>query len=215
MKNLDKKNNLSIVIVNFNAGDFLQNCLQSLEKVREDTLFDVWVVDNASQDGSIEKAKQKFTQNHYIENKENLGFGKANNIALRQIKTEYVLFLNPDAKVLDKTLEFMLNYLDENPDVGAATCKVEKMDGSLDWASHRGFPTPWASFMFFLGDDSLYHLTEHDLTKAHEVDAISGAFFMTRKSVLDKVGLFDEDYFMYGEDIDLCFRIKEAGYKVM
>ena len=215
MKNLDKKNNLSIVIVNFNAGDFLQNCLQSLEKVREDTLFDVWVVDNASQDGSIEKAKQKFPQNHYIENKENLGFGKANNIALRQIKTEYVLFLNPDAKVLDKTLEFMLNYLDENPDVGAATCKVEKMDGSLDWASHRGFPTPWASFMFFLGDDSLYHLTEHDLTKAHEVDAISGAFFMTRKSVLDKVGLFDEDYFLYAEDIDLCFRIKQAGFKVM
>lgn len=210
MKNLSKK--ISIIIVNFNGGEYLLQCLKSLL----DDQADIWVVDNASWDGSLKEARKKFPGINYLQNNENLGFSKANNLVLRKIKTKYILLLNPDSEVLPGTIQYMVDYMEKNQDVGVATCKVEKEDGSLDPASHRGFPTPWVSFLYYvLGNDSLYHLTNCNFSKPHEVDAISGAFFLTKKEVLDKVGLFDEDYFLYGEDLDLCFRIKEAGYKIM
>ena len=110
----------------------------------------------------------------------------------------------------------MLKFMEDNPTVGAATCRVELANGLLDWSSHRGFPTPIAAFFYyFLGNDKYYHLSDRDMENIHEVDGITGAFFLTRKSVLDKVGLFDKDYFMYAEDLDLCFRIKKAGYKII
>ncbi len=210
------KNELTIIIVNFNGGEYLLQCLESLKKAKEEILFATWVVDNASSDGSIEKAKNKFPEINYLINKNNLGFGTANNLILRKINTEYILLLNPDSKVLPGTIQYMVDFMKNNQDVGVATCRVEKEDGSLDFASHRGFPTPWTSFLYYcLGNDSLYHLTNSDFSKPHEVDAVAGAFFMTRKEVLDKVGLFDEDYFLYAEDLDLCFRIKQAGFKIM
>lgn len=218
MKSLDIS--LSVIIVNFNAGQFLIDCLASLDSAGSKLNLSVWVVDNASTDASLDEAQKKFVKVNYIKNNENLGFGRANNQALKKVKTEYILLLNPDCTVSARTLEYMLDFMQRHTDVGAASCKLERKDGSIDWASHRGFPTPWASFLYFvLGNDSLYHLTSQDMRKAHEVDAISGAFFMTRKSVLERVGPpaggFDEDYFLYGEDIDLCFRIKEAGFKIM
>lgn len=207
---------LTIIIVNFNGGEFLLQCLKSLQLIKGEVVFETWVVDNASWDGSLVEARKKFPGINYLPNKENLGFGKANNLVLRKIRSDYILLLNPDSKVLPGTIKYMINFMDKNPNVGAATCKVVKEDGSLDWASHRGFPTPWASFLYFiLKNDSLYHLTNKDVTKPHEVDAIAGAFFLTKKDVLDKVGYFDEDYFLYAEDLDLCFRIKQAGYKIM
>ncbi|QQG43442.1 MAG: glycosyltransferase family 2 protein [Candidatus Daviesbacteria bacterium] len=217
MKVLKKiNNNLSVVIVNFNSGDFLVECLDSLEQVKNEVNLEIWVVDNASLDTSIKKARKKYPHVNYLLEKQNLGFGKANNLALRQIKNEYILILNPDSQVLPGTLELMLNFMKENPDVGASTCRVEKADGTLDWASHRGWPTPEAAFRYyFLGDDSLYHLTKRPMSKAHEIDALAGAFMLTRKSVLEKTGLFDEDYWLYGEDLDLCFRIKQNGFKIM
>lgn len=210
------KNNLTIIIVNFNGGGYLLQCLESLEKTKEEISFETWVVDNASSDGSIEKARKKFPNINYLVNKDNLGFGAANNLVLRKINTEYILLLNPDSQVLPGTIQYMVDFLERHTDVGVATCKVEKADGTIDWASHRGFPTPWASFLYFIfGNESLYHLTNEEMLKPHEVDAISGAFLLTKKEVLDKVGLFDEDYFLYGEDLDLCFRIKKAGFKIM
>lgn len=207
---------LSIIIVNFNAGIFLYECLKSLDESKGDLNLDIWVVDNASSDGSLEHVKKSFPKINFVENKENIGYGAASNIALKQVKNEFILLLNPDCYVTNQTLEEMLKFMQENEDVGAATCKVEKLDGSIDLASHRGFPTPWASFLYYIfKNDKLYHLTNKDMNILHEVDAIAGAFFITRKSVLDKVGLFDEDYFLYAEDIDLCFRIKKAGFKVM
>jgi GT2 family glycosyltransferase len=207
---------LDISIVSFNSGDFLLQCLKSLDEIKDEARLNIWVVDNNSTDDSIEQVQKKFPKVNLIQNKENLGFSKANNIALSKFTSEYILILNPDSKILPGTIKHMLNFLDQNPTVGAASCKVEKADGNLDWASHRGFPTPWASFKYyFLKDDSLYHLTNQDLKKPHEVDSIVGAFFLTRNSVLKKVGLFDERFFMYGEDLDLCYRIKKAGYKVM
>lgn len=211
-----KKNNLSVIIVNFNSGGYLVKCLSSLERVSDELDLDIWVVDNASTDGSLDKAKQANPSVIFIANKENIGFTKANNLVLKKVKNEFILILNPDTEVLAGTLQYMINYLDNHKDVGAASCRVELADGSLDWASHRGFPTPWASFLYYvMGDDRLYHLTGRNLSIIHEVDCITGAFFLTRKSVLDQVGLFDEDYFMYAEDIDLCFRIKRAGYKIV
>lgn len=207
---------LTISIVNYNAGDFLINCLESIEKYKDGLNIDVWVVDNASADDSAKKAKVKFPQFHFLFNQDNLGFGKAHNQILKKAKTKYILILNPDSELKKGTLKYMLSFMDKNNDAGAASCRVVKADGSLDWASHRGFPTPLASLLyFFFKDDRLYHLTDRDLSKPHEVDAIVGAFFLTKKEVLDKVGLFDEDYFMYAEDLDLCYRIKKANYKIM
>ncbi|MDO8619115.1 MAG: glycosyltransferase family 2 protein [Candidatus Daviesbacteria bacterium] len=214
MKN--SESNLSIVIVNYNAGQFLINCLSKLTEINNEIKLDIWVVDNASSDGSLEEAEQKFPKVNYIKNTENLGYGKANNIALRKIKSEYILLLNPDCIVSLKTIKFMLGFMKGSENVGAASCLVEQADGSIDWASHRGFPTPWAAFLYYvLGDDSRYHLTEENMKVPHQVDSISGAFFMTKRSVLEKVGFFDEDYFLYAEDLDLCFRMKEKGFKIM
>lgn len=213
MNNSVKK--ISVSIVNYNAGDFLLRCLESLEKSTNVDL-DIYVVDNASSDNSLEKAIKKFPKVNFIKNQENLGFSKAHNQILRKIKTEFILILNPDTEVSSDAISKMVLFLEKNPKVGALTCKLVLENGKLDWASHRGFPTPLASFMYyFLKDDSLYHLSKKSLDTPHEVDAISGSFFMTRKSVLEKVGLFDEDYFMYAEDIDLCYRIKKAGLKIM
>lgn len=207
---------LTISIVNYNAGDYLLSCLNSLEKVSDEADFDVFIIDNASSDGSIEEAKKKSPKFSYILNSENLGFGKAQNTVLKNAKTPYVLTLNPDCEVPSGTLSYMLDFMDKNPDVGVSSPRIEKANGSLDIASHRGFPTPWASFLyFFLKNDRLYHLTNRDMSKTHEVDSVVGAFMLMRKSVLEIVGYFDEDYFLYGEDIDLCYRIKQLGFKVM
>lgn len=214
---MDKKlPKLSIVIVNYNGGELFIKCLDSVKAAEKEANLDVWVVDNVSTDGYLEKAQHKFSHFNYILNKENLGFSKANNIALKKVKNEYVLILNPDTEIFPGVLSYMLKFMENNSQVGAATCRVELSNGSLDWASHRGLPTPWASLLYYLfKNDRLYHLIDRDLETIHEVDSITGAFFLTRKSVLDKVGLFDEDYFMYAEDLDLCYRIKKAGYKIL
>ncbi len=207
---------LTISIVNYNAGEYLIKCLQSLEKVCSELDFNVVILDNGSKDGSFEKARRKFPQFDYIDNKNNLGFGKAHNVAMKKANTPYLLTLNPDCEVPRGTLKYIFDFMEKNPEVGIATSKVEKADGSLDIASHRGFPTPFASFKyFFLKNDTEYHLTNRDMNKIHEIDSAVGAFMFIRKSVLDMVGYFDEDYFLYGEDIDICFRAKKAGFRVM
>lgn len=207
---------LSITIVNYNAGEYLIKCLDSLKKVEKELEFDVYIIDNDSKDDSFERAQKKFPEFIYIDNKANLGFGKAHNIALKRAKTPYLLTLNPDCEVPKGTLKFIYDFMEKNPDVGLSTPKVEKADGSLDIACHRGFPTPKASFeYFFLKNDRLYHLTDRNMNEIHEIDSAVGAFMFMRREVLQKVGYFDEDYFLYGEDIDMCFRIKKAGFKVM
>lgn len=209
------KKDLNISIVNYNAGEYLLNCLESIEQVNNEANIQVFVIDNASTDGSFEKAKEEFSQFKYIKNTDNLGFGKAHNIILKRLDSGYILILNPDTKLQKGVISKILDFMDKNAGVGAATCEILLPDGRVDLTAHRRFPTPLTSLLYFLGDESLYHLTNRNLNQPHEVDAISGSFFLTRKSVLDKVGLFDEDYFMYAEDIDLCYRIKQWGYKIM
>lgn len=206
---------LTISIVNYNTDDYLVKCLRSIQSVENEAEIATYVVDNASSDDSTKKAQKLFPKVNFILNKVNLGFGKAHNQVLKNLNTEYALILNPDTLLGKGVISTMLKFMDENSDVGAATCKIVLPDGSIDLTAHRGFPTPLASLLYFLGIDWLYHLSLKNLNNIHEVDAISGSFFLTRKSILDNVGFFDEDFFMYAEDIDLCFRIKESGYKIM
>lgn len=206
---------LSISIVNYNSGQVLVDCLRSIQAVSTEANIDIWIVDNASSDGSVELLQKEFPKYHYILNSENFGFGKAHNQALRQIKTEYTLVLNPDTLLKPGVLAGMLEYMNQNPKVGVSTCKIVYSTGQVDLTAHRGFPTPWASLLYILGNDSLYHLSSRISDQPHPVDAISGAFFFARQAILEKVGFFDEDYFMYAEDIDLCFKIKQAGFEVM
>lgn len=207
---------LTIIVVNYNSGEYLKRCLSSIKKIENEARIKTIVVDNASTDDSLGEVQKSFKDIEFIKNEKNLGFGKANNLALKKAKSEYVLLLNPDTVLEKEVTSKMLKMMGDDPTIGAATCKIVLGNGKVDLTAHRGFPTPWVSFLYYVfKDDSLYHLKNRDMSKLHEVDAIAGAFFLTRKSVLEKVGLFDEDFFLYGEDIDLCYRIKEAGFKVV
>lgn len=221
---------LSIIILNYNTKDLLSDCLKSLRKVKDELNFEVIVVDNGSSDASIEairnyKLQIPNSKIKIIENKENLGFGVGNNKARSFVQGKYVLFLNTDTLVYKDTLKTCVEYLESHSDIGALTCRVELQDGSLDKDTRRSFITPWIGFVhIFTGLDRLFPTSKlfsqywygyipDDET--HEVDAIQGAFFMSRKKVLDEVGWFDEDYFLDGEDIDLCWKIKEKGYTIL
>jgi hypothetical protein len=180
-------------------------------------------VDNASTDGSRELVKRNFPQIKLIANDRNLGFAAANNRGLRQTRGEYLLLLNSDTQVEPDTLKIMVDFMEANQGFGAATCRVVLPDGRLDPASHRGMPTPWAALTYFTKLEKLfpksrlfgqYHQGWKNLKATHEVDVISGAFFLVRRQVIEKVGMFDEGYFMYGEDVDWCMRIRKADYKI-
>jgi hypothetical protein len=214
---------LSIIIVNYNVKEFLQNLIHSIEKASLNLTKEIIIVDNASDDGSVEFIKEKFPQIKLIANQLNLGFGKANNIALKQAIGKYILLINPDTLVAEDTFKKMIKFFEQNIQVGLAGCKILNPDGTLQLACRRSFPGPWTSFTKVTGLSSVfprskifarYNLTYLDENKSYEVDAISGSFMMMRKEVYEKVGGFDEQFFMYGEDLDLCYRIQKEGFKV-
>ena len=214
---------LSIIIVNYNVKEFLLNLLDSLEKSSENIKTEIIIVDNNSTDGSIEVINKKYPTVITIQNKENVGFGAANNQALEIAKGKYLLMINPDTLVKENTLTEMIKFMDENPQVGIAGCKVLNPDGTLQLACRRSFPTPWVSLTKVTGLSKMfpksklfakYNLTYLDENESNEVDAISGSFMFMRKEAYDKVGGFDTDFFMYGEDLDLCYRVQKSGYKV-
>ncbi len=214
---------LSIIIVNYNVKEFLQNLLHSIEKASSNITKEIIVVDNASDDGSIEFINEKFPKVKLIANNVNLGFGKANNIGFKQATGKFILLINPDTIVAEDTLEKMIRFIETNKDAGLAGCKILNPDGTLQLACRRSFPGPWTSFTKVIGLSSLfpdsklfacYNLTYLNENQTYEVDAISGSFMMMRKEVYEKVGGFDEQFFMYGEDLDLCYRIQKSGFKV-
>jgi hypothetical protein len=216
------KPQLSIIIVSFNTKEVLRDCLESLEKVKDEISFEVIVSDNGSTDGSREMLKGiKWIR--LLDNKANLGFSKGNNMARNIATGKYVLFLNPDAIVNIGTIEKTVEYLKNNDEVGSMTCRILLPSGKMDPDTLRSFPTPWVALSHFSGLDRLFPSSKLfakywygylDKNKEQEVDVIQGAFHLTRREVLDKVDWFDEDYFLDGEDIDLCWKIKQAGYKV-
>lgn len=213
---------LSVIIVNYNVEYFLEQCLNSVYKALQNLDGEVWVVDNNSIDGSCAMVKSKFPQVHLIENKTNTGFSKANNQAIALSKGEYVLLLNPDTVVEEDTFRKTVAFMDTHPDAGGLGVKMIDGKGHFLPESKRGLPTPSVAFYKIFGLSALfprskkfskYHLGYLDKDKTHSIEILSGAFMMMRKSVLDKTGLLDEDFFMYGEDIDMSYRIILAGYK--
>jgi GT2 family glycosyltransferase len=207
---------LTIIIVNYNTKALLQKCLESVFSSQTNSTFEVIVSDNGSTDGSIEIVRQNFPKVRLIENKVNLGFSKANNIAIKQSTGEYILLLNSDTVVRENTFDLSIKYLDEHPQTGIMGGKVLLPDGSLDQACRRKFPNPWNSFLRLFGfkkfsDYNIDAPTDQEM----EVDSVMGAYLMIKKSVVSKIGLLNEDYFMYGEDLDWCWRVKDAGYKVI
>lgn len=224
---MKRKIDLSIIILNYNAGQFVVECLESVENADKGGLtLEIIVVDNASTDDSLEKLKElnKIRTFQLIENKENFGFARGNNVGLPKANGRYILFLNPDTLVNKDTLIFMVNFMDQNDKVGAATCKLELPGGRLDDAAHRGFPTPWNAFSHFFGLENIfpnsrlfsgYGLGYLSRNTIHEIDALSGAFMIVRRRAGEEVGWWDEDYFWYGEDIDFSYRLKEKGWKIM
>ena len=214
---------VSIIIVNYNVKEFLPNLIQSISKAVKNVSSEIIIVDNASQDGSAEFICNKFPFITLIENRENLGFSKANNIGLKVATGEYLLLLNPDTILSEDTIDVMIKFFDENPDAGIAGCKILNPDGSFQLACRRSFPGPWNSFCKVTGLSSLfpgsrvfakYNLTYLNEYETYEVDAISGSFMMIKRNVYENVGGLDEQFFMYGEDLDWCYRIQKAGYKV-
>lgn len=213
---------LSVVIVNYNVKHFLEQCLLSVKAALENIDAEVYVVDNNSVDGSVEMVREKFPWVKLIANKDNPGFSKANNQAIRLAEGKYVLLLNPDTVVEETTFSKCIEFMDAHEDAGALGVKMIDGNGKFLPESKRALPTPWVAFYKIFGLARLfkrskkfgkYHLTYLDNDQNHEIEVLSGAFMFMRKSVLDKIGLLDETFFMYGEDIDLSYRVILGGYK--
>ncbi len=213
---------LSVVIVSYRVKYFLELALQSVRRASKNIPTQVFVVDNNSSDGSVEFIREKFPDVKLIENTENLGFAKANNQAIRLATGEYILLLNPDTVVQENTFEKCLQFMDSHPEAGALGVKMLDGKGNFLPESKRALPVPSVAFWKMTGMSSLfpksklfarYHLGFLNENENHGVEVLAGAFMLIRKNVLDKTGLLDEDYFMYGEDIDLSYRITKAGYK--
>jgi GT2 family glycosyltransferase len=213
---------LSVVIVNWNTREFLSRCLRSVYDTTLDLDFEVIVVDNGSTDGSQEMVQQEFPGVGLIVNTENKGFAKANNQAIRRSRGGYVLLLNSDAFVRENAIEHAIAFMDGHPEAGMAGCKLLFEDGRLQ-PSCYAFPTLFTEFLIAVGLDRLfprsrlfgkYGMTYWDFDDIREVDVILGAFMLVRATAIDEVGLMDERYFMYSEEVDWCYRFREKGWKI-
>jgi len=214
---------VSVIIVNYNVRDFLHQSLLSIQKALKGIRSEVFVIDNASDDGSAEMVRQRFSRIQLIANTANLGFAKANNIALKKARGKFLLLINPDTIVQEDTIRVMMEFLQNHPEAGLAGCKILNPDGSFQPACRRGFPTPWVAFTRIFGLSKLfpkiklfgkYNLTYLNTEETYPVDAVSGSFMMVRKETFEQVGGLDESYFMYGEDLDWCYRIRQAGWRI-
>ena len=214
---------LSIIIVNYNVRDFLMHALESIQRAVVNIPHEIFIVDNASVDGSVEMVKNRFPDVNLIENQINKGFAAANNQAMKASSGEFIVLINPDTVVQEDTFSRLIEFMEKNPDAGAATCKILNPDGSFSVDSRHSIPTPMTAFWKQIGFSRLfpkskifarYNLTYLDENEIYPVDAISGSFMFIRRATFEKVGYLDEDYFMYCEDVDYCYRITRSGWKV-
>lgn len=210
-----------MVIVNYNVEFFLEQCLNSVQKALEDINGQVFIVDNNSIDGSVEMVQRKFPAYSLLANKENVGFSKANNQAILQADAEYILLLNPDTVVEEETFSKVISFMDAHPDAGGLGVRMVDGKGKFLPESKRGLPTPTVAFYKIFGLSKLfpkserfgqYHLGYLSEFETNKIEILSGAFMLMRSEALEKVGLLDEAFFMYGEDIDLSYRILKGGY---
>lgn len=211
---------VSVIIVSYRVRYYIEQCLCSVLRSVPDA--QILVVDNYSEDGSVEYLREHFPQIEVIANDFNAGFGKANNMALTKATGRYILFLNPDTVVAERTIPGCIRYMDEHPDTGAVGVRMQYGNGRFALESRRSLPTPSVSFWHMTGLGRLfprsrffarYHLTYFNRDEICPIDVVSGAYMFIRKDALDKTGGFDESFFMYGEDIDLSYRIILQGYR--
>jgi GT2 family glycosyltransferase len=228
---MNKSDDLTIIILNYNTPEWVEKCLSSLEKFVIPTRayqIKVKVVDNGSAVESLKAVTEivkKFSFAELQKISENLGFAGGNNVALKEAKSQYVMLLNSDTEATVEThFDKLIEYMNSHTHVAVITPRVELNDGNLDWASHRGEPTPWASLTYFSGLEKIfpkikvfsnYHQTYKNLQETHEIDACSGAAMIIRTSAMEKVGYLDERFFMYAEDLDWCKRFRDEGYKIV
>lgn len=221
---MNKAIDVSVIIVNYNTKNLLNACLGTVFRTSGMVTSEVIVVDNASTDGSTAFIKAKYSSVYLIQNSKNLGFAAANNKGIQLSHGRYILLLNSDTEMREGVLDYMVDFMDKHSTVGASTCKVLLPNGRIDPACHRGFPTPWASFTYFVGMERLfprsklfgqYHLGYKDMNRTHDIDSPMGAFFLVRREVVDQVGSLDESFFMYGEDLDWAYRIRKAGWRIL
>lgn len=214
---------VSILVVNYNTCQLTVDCLRSVYASKTEYRYEVILIDNNSSDDSVAVISEQFPQVRLIENNQNTGFAKANNQGMEIAQGRYILLLNSDTIVQADTLQTMVAFMDLNPVTGAAGCKVVLPDGSLDKACKRGFPTPSASFYYAFGLSRLfpnhprfnqYQLGHRDPDQEYPVDCLVGAFMLVRRETVEQVGGLDEEFFMYGEDVDWCYRIKQAGWGI-
>lgn len=216
---------LSVVIVNYNTRQLLDDCLASLLAAEvPPNGVELIVVDNASSDGSQAMVRERYPQVTLIESGSNLGFSAANNRGTAVANGRFVLFLNSDTRVGPNALTDPVAYLEQQPDVGALTVRLVYPTGERDPDNHRGFPTPWNAFCHFSGLNRLFPQNPHfngyfqsyaDFSQTHEVDVIAGSYMLMPMALCRQLGGWDETYFFYGEDIDFCYRIHQAGYKII
>ncbi len=215
---------VSIIILTHNTKELTLSCLDSLFRTEWGNVTkEVIIVDNASSDKTLESIQSRYPGVTRIRNPKNLGFAAGNNVGIKKAAGRYVLLLNSDTEVKNNSIPSMISFMDAHQTCGVATCAVFLGNGTLDPACHRGFPTPWASFTYMVGLEKLfpkttlfgqYHLGYKRMNTPHEIDCPSGAFFLVKKDVIRTVGLLDEDFFMYGEDIDWAYRIKQQGWEI-
>ena len=205
---------LTIVIVSYNVRSFVAQCLDSVQKASEGLDgVEVFVVDNASADDTVSYIGSHYPWVKLIANDDNLGFSRANNIAIRQAQGEYILLLNPDTIVAEPTLRECVSFMDAHPQAGGLGVRMHNADGSLAPESRRAIPSPWVSCLKMLGFTKRYYMSHLSWQEPGRIEVVSGAFFMLRRKALDQVGLLDEDFFMYGEDIDLSYRLLKGGWE--
>lgn len=209
---------IEIVVVSYRCRELLEACLHSIERhPYTGGPSTVTIVDNASRDGSAEFVRATFPDVRVVELPQNRGFGAANNVALRETRAEQVLLLNPDTEIWPGVLDEMVEFLRAHPDAGVAGCRLVRRDGSFDHAAKRSFPTVANAVRYFRpgADSSDYLAPGVPEDETGPVDAVNGAFMLVRKAAIDEVGLFDEGYWLYGEDLDWCYRFKQAGWEVL
>lgn len=213
---------LSVVIVSYNVKPYLGQCIHSLLKALKNIDSEIIIIDNDSHDGSVDYIRALYPELLLISNYCNIGFSKANNVAIRRAKGEYVLLINPDTFVAEDTIDNVLRFMDSHPSAGGAGVMMHNADGTLAMESRRGLPSPMTAFYKMVGLCKHYPMS-HRFGKYYmgylpwdspqKIEVISGAFMMLRRKAIDEVGMLDEDYFMYGEDIDLSYRLLKGGWE--
>ena len=204
---------LSVIIVNYNVRPYLTACLDSVQRALKGIESEVFVVDNHSDDDSVEVISRDYAWVHLINNRENLGFSKANNIAIRQAQGEYILLLNPDTVVAEETLKGVIDFMDQHPKAGGAGVRMHNADGTLAPESRRAIPTPFVAARKMLGFTKRYYMSYLSWDAPAQIEVVSGAFMLLRHKAIYEVGMLDEDFFMYGEDIDLSYRLLQGGWQ--